>query len=165
MAMSKERRKHQRFSATAFLNRPVSLTPLLPFFGSPLEGKLIDMSAGGLAVAIRQVIPEKTELALTIQFPDGTTLESIVEVVHAIPRGHYYLHGFKFLTLAQEKAEWIDKMSTDYLSCEARIQSKAKDVCQRECAFFKMCTKREKLEPATAGKGVLTIQLEKRPKP
>lgn len=159
--MKVERRQHQRFSATAFLDRPVSLTPLLPFFGQRIEGKLIDLSAGGLAIAIRQIIPQQTELALTVLFPDGSTLESLIEVVHVIPKGRYYLHGVKFLTLAPEMAARIDAMSTDYLECETRIQKAKGPVCVRECAFFKMCTKREKLDPVPAQGNRLTLRFEK----
>jgi hypothetical protein len=145
--MSSDRRKHLRFSATAFLNRPVYLTPLPPYFGHPVKGKLIDLSAGGMAILINEMIPQETMLNLKITFPDHSMVDSIVKVRRVAEKGRSHLHGIEFLTLGAEMAEKIQKMSTDYINCESRIQQGLKEVCHTDCAFFTMCAKKEKLNP------------------
>ena len=145
--MSGERRKHPRFSATAFLNRPVYLTPLPPYFGHPVKGKLIDLSAGGMAILITELIPQETMLNLKITFPDQSVIDSLIKVRRVAERGRSHVHGIEFLTLPAEMAEKIQKMSNDYVNCESRIQSGARDVCRTDCAFFTMCNKKEKLNP------------------
>ena len=140
-----ERRKHHRFSATAFLNRPLTVTPLPPFIGKPAKGKLIDLSAGGLAMLINQIIPQGTRLKLTINFPDHTILEADTEVKHMIPRDRHYLHGLEFLSIGSAMVERIAKMSADYIDCEQRIHANSLNACVgAECAFFTMCTKQER---------------------
>jgi len=145
--MGSERRKHTRFSATAFLNRPVYLTPLPPYFGHPVKGKLIDLSAGGMAILINEMIPQETLLNLKITFPDHSVIDSIVKVRRVSERGRNHVHGIEFLTITADMKEKIEKLSSDYINCETRIQSGCKDVCQTNCAFFSMCGKKEKLNP------------------
>src|SRR5690349_20851920 len=94
-----ERRKHKRFSATAFLNRPITLVPIKPYIGRPIKGKLIDLSAGGMAMLIGQIIPQGTRLTLSLTFPDHSTLKTEIEIVHTMPRDRNYIHGVQFLSL------------------------------------------------------------------
>jgi hypothetical protein len=145
--MSSDRRKHPRFSATAFLNRPVYLTPLPPYFGHPVKGKLIDLSAGGMAILINEMIPQETMLNLKITFPDQSIIDSLVKVRRVSERGRSHVHGIEFLTLTPEMADKINRMSTDYINCENRIQSGSLEVCRTDCAFFTMCNKKEKVNP------------------
>ena len=143
---SPNRRKHPRFSATAFLNTPVILSPLPPFFGSVIKGKLIDLSASGLSLLIKEVIPVGTNLFLTLRFPDLTVMGCSILVRRMMPRDNGYLHGIEFLDLSSEMKERINKMSHDYIDCESRIQSKTLDVCTRYCSFYSMCLKSHKKE-------------------
>ncbi len=146
---TKERRRHKRFSATAFLNRTIHLWPLPPYFGHDIKGKLIDLSGGGISILIGELIPQGTFLNMKMTFPDHTVMESIVSTKHVFPRGKQFLHGFEFLTLTPLMAEKISKMSSDYIDCEARIKAQAKEVCLSNCAFFTMCNKEEKINLVT----------------
>lgn len=140
-----ERRKHKRFPATAFLNRPVTVTPLPPFIGKPAKGKLIDLSAGGLAMLINQIIPQNTRLTLTLTFPDQMAMQTETEVKHVIPRDKLFLHGLEFLALDPTWADRIARMSADYVDCEQRISSNSLTPCTgSECSLFNMCSKPER---------------------
>ena len=141
---NQNRRKNPRFSATAFLNTPVILSPLPPFFGSVIKGRLIDLSAGGMALLLKDLIPSGTSLFLTLRFPDLIVMGSSIQVKYTMPRGNHYLHGIEFLDLSAEMKEKIDQMSRDYIDCESRIQAKNMDVCSQLCAFYSMCAKPEK---------------------
>lgn len=145
--MSQNRRKHKRFSATAFLNRKVRLSPLPPFFGEVTEGRLIDLSGGGLALDLDKIIPQGTNLHLEITFPDRSKIDCDVQVRHLAPWNGRHLHGFEFLNLPSVIAERIDRMSNDYIDCETRIVNEATEVCRSECAFFSICNKPEKVSP------------------
>lgn len=145
---SRERRKHKRFSATAFLNRPVHLRPLPPLFSEDLKGRLIDLSAGGMAIVINQSLPVDSMLDLNLRFPDGSELNALVQVRHVMVRDpKHILHGIEFVAVDPDMATRIDRMSGDYINCESRIIAGTNPICRAECAFFTMCTKKEKLEP------------------
>jgi hypothetical protein len=154
------RRRHKRFSATAFLNRPILLLPLPPYFGHAVKGKLIDLSAGGMAILIDEMIPMGTNLSLMATFPDGFKIECAVQVKHQIPREEKYIHGFEFLNLAPVTMEKIEKMSSDYIDCESRIAAHAQEICRTHCAFFTMCNKPEKLDLTFEPSKVLELQFK-----
>ena len=158
--MGHERRKHKRFSATAFLNLPVVLSPLPPYFDHAVKGKLIDLSAGGICLVMNELIPQGTFFNLNLKFPDHTILQTIVNAKHVMPRGKNFMHGFEFVTLSPLIAEKISNMSSDYIDCEARIQSEAKDPCRSNCAFFAMCTKPEKINLITEVDATLNLALK-----
>ena len=141
-----DRRKHTRFSATAFLNRPVHLAPLPPYFGHAIKGRLIDLSAGGLSVLMGEFLPPQTFFSLCIVLPDHTRIDTTIKIIHALPRGKNYLHGIEFLTLPTEMGERIERMSSDFMNCENRIQAHEAEVCHTDCAFFNMCDKKQKID-------------------
>jgi c-di-GMP-binding flagellar brake protein YcgR len=143
-----ERRRYKRFTATAFLKMPVLLSPVPPFFGKPIKGKMIDLSAGGLALLIDEVIPLNTKLNMKLSFPNNVAVNATVQVRRLVPRENKYLMGMEFIVISEESKEMIDRMSSDYIDCETRIAEKARDVCRAECAFMSMCTKAAKRPPA-----------------
>lgn len=158
--MELNRRKHPRISATAFLNMPIRLNPLPPFFGKPLTGRLIDLSAGGLSLLIEELIPQGSVLEATIRFPDQTEFKVIVEVRHAFPKDRKFLHGFEFLTLPAYWSAKIEKMSNDYIDCETRIQSNTSEICHLDCAFYTLCTKAQRREPVFNADIALEMAME-----
>lgn len=145
--MNHERRKHKRFAATAFLGMPVTLTPFPPYFGHAVSGELIDLSAGGLAILIDEIIPQSSVLNLSITFPNHSKLECVSRIVRVEARGSKFLHGIEFDTLPTYWEEKIERMSTNYIDCENRIQNKAAEVCRSDCAFFNFCSKPQKINP------------------
>ncbi len=156
-----ERRRHKRFSATAFLNMPVYLEPLPPYFGKSLKGKLIDLSAGGMAILIEEFIPPQARLNLALTFPDKSMLESIVEIKHAVPKDKQYLIGIEFLTVPLSVQQRIEKMSSDYVDCEARIERNLGDVCRTDCGFYNFCTKQQRSVPLIDPDVVLNMVFKK----
>ncbi len=152
-----ERRKHPRFSATAFLNRPVLLAPLPPYFGYTVEGRLVDLSAGGMAIFIDELIPPESDFQLEITFPDHTVIATAVRVRYTSKKGSGYLHGIEFLALAPEMAVKITQMSADYIDCEQRIAARDENPCRADCAFFAMCRKRQKVNTTTPRHSALEL--------
>lgn len=155
-----EKRKHQRFSATAFLNMPIELNALPPFFSHSVKGKLIDLSAGGMAILINEVIPMGTKLDLKVRFPDHSYLESIILVKRVVPRSRKFLIGIEFLTVPGFMEKKIEKMSADYIDCESRINEGSTEICRVDCAFFTMCKKKERVDPVVDLDKMLEITFE-----
>lgn len=155
--MTTNRRRYKRFSATAFLNKPVIIAPLLPYFGEPIEGKLIDLSAGGMSIYIDMVIPQGTNVHIEALFADRFKIDCDAQIKHVIPRNRSFLHGFEFLNLSVPVGERIQKMSMDYIDCETRIDNKMTEVCQSNCAFFSLCNKPERLNPVMETKFFLEL--------
>lgn len=145
--MEINRRKHKRFSATAFLNVPVVVSPIAPYFGRVLKGKLIDLSSGGMALLIDELIPQGSKLDLMLRFPDQSELQTLVDIKHVFPRGRKYLHGLEFLTIPDYMVKKIESMSSAYIDCENRIQHGENEICVANCSFFNMCTKKERRSP------------------
>jgi len=145
--MKVDKRKNHRIAATAFMNMPVTLAPLPPYFGHTLKGRLIDLSSTGMALLINELIPLGTRLEMDLKFPDQTEMGTLVEVKHALPKDRKYLHGFEFLSIPAHLSEKLEKMSHDYIDCEGRIQNEAQEICRTDCSFFSLCKKPQKCEP------------------
>jgi len=141
-----EKRRNRRMAATPFIDIPVHVAPLLPFFSHVAKGKLIDLSAGGMAVAISESIPQGTKVELGIIFPDKSLLTCLAQITRVIPRGKNALHGVEFLNLNQEWAAKIEKMSSDYFDCESRIHNGEPEPCLVDCSFYGICSKPQKRE-------------------
>ncbi len=100
-----------------------------------------------MAILIDEIIPQGAKLNLTGTFPDKFKIECLVDVKRVLPRNLKYVHGIEFLNLPAYTMEKIEKMSADYVDCEARIASKAAEVCHSDCAFYTMCSKPQKIDP------------------
>ena len=138
------RRKYGRFRSTAFNGLTIQLTPLPPYFGEHAEGQLIDLSAGGLAMLIKDRIPAKSKFHLEMTFPDHTHIVSDIKVCHAIRRKNGFFTGIEFINIPPYMIKKIEKMAEDFNNCEGRIVAQKKDVCDLKCAFFTLCDKPEK---------------------
>jgi|GEM_PF-5019978 len=139
-----DRRKFLRFRSTVFSGIQVHLSPLPPFFGVNVDGILIDLSAGGMALQIPELIPDKTKLQLELMFPDHSVLRSNVNIRRVQKTKTGFLIGIEFLDLPDFMAKKINRMSRDFLDCESRIKARAASICLPECAFFSMCDKTQK---------------------
>jgi len=156
-----DRRKYPRFKSMAFLGLGVNLTPLPPYFGSDIQGILIDLSAGGMAIHLTEVIPEGTKLKIEITFPDHSHMECNVNICRVVKREGGNLIGIQFLDLPDFMKDKIYNMSKDFLNCEGRIQSRADEVCKADCSFFNMCDKPQKVGLVSDMETALQIKFKK----
>jgi hypothetical protein len=70
------------------------------------------------------------------------------------------VHGIEFLTLSIAMVDRVERMSTDYMNCELRIRGGAREACRTDCAFYTMCTKKEKLEIMTSLDRTLNLNFQ-----
>ncbi len=136
-----DRRKHPRFSDRILAGVEVEMKPYPPLYGEPISGYLTDLSAGGMAIIIPDLIPKKVFLRMKVILPDGFILESVVTVRRVVQqgKGHDYLHGIEFLNPAPEMVEHIEAMAADLLSCNERTQNSANEICVKSCRLLQIC--------------------------
>ncbi len=141
-----EQRKHRRIGSSAFSGIPVVLKPTPPFFGAPLEGKMVDLSGGGTAVLMADALLVNTKMKIWIAFPHREAVDCRVSVRRVSPVDGGYLCGLQFLDMAEDTAAELAKMSADYDACEKRISLEEPPYCVADCAFYPLCdkTQREK---------------------
>lgn len=142
--VQQEMRKHRRVGSNAFEGIPVVLTPAPPFFGEPVDGKMVDLSGGGLAVLLKEAVPVKTKLKLWMVVTGREAITCTVSVRRVSAKGGAYLTGLQFLDLNEVVAADLAKLSGDYDACEERIREEQTPVCVPTCAFLTLCDKPQK---------------------
>src|SRR5580704_5000245 len=137
MSDQDERRKHPRFSDRPLAGANVSLVPCPPLYGVAASGYLIDLSAGGMALLLSDLIPKNVFLRMSMTLPDEFKMESVVKVRRVLKqgRGHDYLHGIEFLNPSPEMIERIESMARDVLACNERTKKGVKEVCVASCGL------------------------------
>jgi len=143
--VQQEMRKHRRVGSGAFEGIPVVLKPAPPFFGEPVEGKMVDLSGGGLAVLLKEAMPVKTKLKLWMVITGREAITCTVSVRRVSAKDGAYLTGLQFLDMAEDVATDLAKLSSDYDACEVRIRQEETPVCVPTCAFLALCDKPQKL--------------------
>jgi hypothetical protein len=135
-----ERRKYLRFHDIFFGNAEVCLEPVPPLFGDSARGCLIDLSAGGMALLLTEVLPKNLLLKMTLTLPDGFVVDSVVRVCRISACGATgFLHGIEFLNPCPEAAARIDLMAQDSITCSERIARGEPKVCQNTCSLIGVC--------------------------
>lgn len=156
-----EKRKFQRFRSTAFLGTPLLLKAVPPFFGEPIEGQVVDLSGGGMAILIKDALPANTKMKMELTFPNKIKLGCLVMVRRTSSCLGGYLTGIEFLDMPDEMINKIDRMANDCNACDARILDKEEtEICQLECSFMSICDKHQKLKPELTLNHAIEMQLK-----
>ena len=139
-----ERRRHIRFTDHFFVNTKICLDPVPPLYGEPAYGQLIDLSAGGMALLLPEALPKKVFLKMTLTFPDGFQVDSVVCVCHIYRQSStgQFLHGIEFLNLSPEAVEKINIMTRDSLLCQQRVNINDPLKCDPACSLYPFCNRR-----------------------
>jgi len=136
-----DRRKYQRFSSRVFQGVDVVISPMPPFFGDTLRGYLVDLSAGGMAFNLPELIPKKNNLIIHAVFPDKTEINTTGRISRSVKKKDGCLIGLEFFDLPDFIKTKIERMTVDYLDCEKRILYQKEEICRLDCAFFSLCKK------------------------
>lgn len=152
-SQAEDRRKHRRFQSTAFLGVPLHLTPLPPFFGQPIDGQVMNLSAGGMSILIGETLPKQAKLFMELTFPNKKVFASTIIVRNVVRSKAGYLVGIEFLDLPQTLIYLFDQMAVDYSDCDDRITHNDSEICRSICSFIEVCDKPQKkvgLKPTDA---------------
>jgi hypothetical protein len=142
-----ERRKYPRFSDRILAGAAVQLKPVAPFYGEPASGYLIDLSGGGMALVLSDLIPKNVFLQMTMTLPDGFVISSVITVRRIVRQGNHndFVHGIEFLNPAPEMVEHIESMAKDVLACNGRTKAGEKEICVTSCSLAGICKRPQRI--------------------
>jgi hypothetical protein len=142
---------------------PVQVFPVLPFVGPTVEGALVNLSSGGMALLIANEagtarLARGTRLRVHFRLPGLPLTQCKGTVTHAAPSaGNGWLRlGVKFMQFPASLNDRIQRMLIDDAACDARMADAAEPRCDLACAFHSLCSKPIRL---VAG-GMSAVQFE-----
>lgn len=141
-------RQFERFTLPELMKMSVTISPLSPSSAEPVEGKLLNISLGGMALLLPVKLPELTYWALRIGLGDHSEVETLVQIRHSIPQQDQFVHGFQFVSIPSFLGERVEIFARDFASCEERIKISSPDVCQPTCSMLDTCTKPQRRRAA-----------------
>lgn len=143
-----EKRKFPRFSDRILAGAQVKLVPVPPFYGEEASGYLVDLSAGGMALVLSDLIPKNVFLQMKMTLPDGFEISSVITVRRIVKQGDHsdFLHGIEFLNPAPEMIERIELMAKDVLACNNRTKQGEKEICVSNCSLLGICKRPQRIE-------------------
>jgi len=142
------RRQSRRLRTDRLLRVPVQVFPVLPFVGPSVEGAIVNLSTGGMALLL-QTEGKKARLArggrLRVHFrlPGLPLTQCRGIITHAVmDRATGWLRlGVRFLKTPAVLSERINRMVTDDAACDARMDESSQPSCNLACAFHSLCSK------------------------
>jgi len=137
-----EKRKSNRFSVIQEIGEPVKIS--LP--QDEVSGAIMDLSVSGVALLTSADIPIGTILKFAIDIPGLKTQAISGKVSRNEVKGNLRLIGVEINDISNEDIYAIGKMAGDFNDCENKIALGAPDVCFKECAYYQLCEKPEKIK-------------------
>ncbi len=141
------RRKSKRLKIDRHVRVPVQICPVMPFLGRNIDAHLLNISKGGMSLAIQDLPKNKklkkgTKLKIHFHWPGSHLFASDAQVSHwiASPQ-HGILMGIKFHRPHGLLVKEINKMVEDEAICESRVQTEEGPWCDVLCSFHGLCRK------------------------
>ena len=156
--MIEERRDHIRFPMIRNVGEPVELKVVVNHRQVSIPGYILNLSAGG--IGIMTLGKQSSELSVGTPFIMDLKLPQLVShnvegKIIRIEKGQkaklrhsndeWYL-SLRFTKLKNSEAGTINRMAEDWSICETKIQMRLPDICFRECSYWELCEKSEKLK-------------------
>ena len=146
-----ERRRHPRFPVAHNLAQVVSLA--VKSAKDPSHQKTIntagavisDISAGGLALLTPTELPVGTEFEIVISLPSLKTKPIKCRVVRNTSKYDLNKIGIEFTDISPDDKTHINRIAEDYINCEVKLDLGVKDVCFKECHYYRLCAKDVKI--------------------
>ncbi|OGS46908.1 MAG: hypothetical protein A2539_02140 [Elusimicrobia bacterium RIFOXYD2_FULL_34_15] len=159
MADFSERRKHKRFYFDEDIAEPVEIRFPPPFYQEPIEGKILDVSAGGLGLALSEPLPKFFVLSLSIRLSGVKPFDVKGKVVRIEKNVDYYKAGISFIEIEASAVENINLIAEDYDKCFKKRAEGEKDYCFDKCLFTVLCkNKNLKKDSVREGKSSISIK-------
>lgn len=150
-------RQYERYIVPEMVKMAVSLSPLSPAQGETHEGKLLNVSMGGMALLLPKRLPDMTYWALRISIANQSEIETVVQIRHSMPQKDMFVHGIQFVDIPSYLGTQVENFSRDFFSCEDRLKAATKaadavkaaaEICRLDCGLFTYCTKPQKRKAA-----------------
>lgn len=130
------------------LRVPVQVYPVLPFVGPSVEGALVNLSTGGMALFLNTEssgtrLARGGKLRVHFRLPGIPLSECRGVITHAVTdRASGWLRlGVRFLKTPPALAQRIARMVIDNAACDARMDEQSQPRCDLSCAFHSLCNK------------------------
>jgi c-di-GMP-binding flagellar brake protein YcgR len=146
--MKKQNRRHfSRIRIDRSVRIALQIFPVMPFLGHPIDAGLVNLSPGGLALAIDP--NEKSEglkkgrlVKIHFRLP-GMPLEECAGLI-----GHNYLTqqgervvGIRFTKVSAGVIKELERMCVDNTACDRRVRENQNVWCMPTCGFYSLCRK------------------------
>ena len=125
----------------------VQIHPIMPFIGETIGAGLVNLSAGGMAIAVSHTgdefpIRRGSRVRLHFRLPGGPLSHCVARVSHVFDvNPGLDLVGLKFLKLPQTLRALFERMVRDNDECETRLREVEQPWCDTRCAFRSLCRK------------------------
>lgn len=143
MTQAAERRKHPR------LPLHLSVAKLVDFkcegLDQPSPAVLVDLSAGGLSMICFALPQIAKQVTFRLNLPHLVNAQLHGEIVRVHRKGETYQVAVQFKEFQQEWSHLVEKLVKAYNVCEERLNQGDRRFCFKDCAFFSLCQKDEKL--------------------
>ncbi|MCB4755422.1 MAG: PilZ domain-containing protein [Elusimicrobia bacterium] len=141
------RRKFKRFKIDRSVKVPIHIFPVMPFIGEPVEATIINLSAGGIGLAIEKwsaqgVFQRGSPLKIHFRLPGRPLQECRGIITHSFrTRDERYILGIRFIALDKGMVQDINQMAADNEFCDRRIKQDTTPWCVPICSFYHLCRK------------------------
>ena len=140
---------------------------MLPFVGPALEGALMNLSPGGMALLIEgeragERLTRHDRLRVHFRLPGLPLTECRGTVTHAVQQNDGWMRlGVKFLKTPPRLGERIKRMIFDDQVCDDRIVQDAQPRCDLACTFHSLCHKPIRQDVGSVPAVVFEIALQR----
>ena len=144
--MSKERRKHRRFSIAEGLVEPITIEfdPEPGVASSKVPAILTNLSGGGMSLITFTEPPRTKTVFLRIDLPCLNNCRITAKPVRIHSKGNVYTIGLTFVKISSKDRSHIEKMANDFNDCETRIGLGLPEACVPDCDCNELCNKPQK---------------------
>ena len=135
------KRRHNRFPVIKDFGHAVSIGTEKETF----PGIILNLSAGGMFLLMYSDMPINAEVSLMINIPHMETKQILGKVVRSKLKNSMWEVGIEFLGIDTLDSKKINRMAIDFNDCETKILLGALDICKKECSYYVLCDKRQKI--------------------
>lgn len=135
------KRRHPRFPVIKDFGHAVSIGTEKETF----PGIILNLSAGGMLLLMYCDIPVNAEVSLMINIPKMETKKILGRVIRSKFKNTMWEIGLEFIEIDTLDSKKINRMAIDFNDCETKIALGALDICKKECSYYVLCDKKQKI--------------------
>jgi len=136
------RRRHQRLPVIKDVSREITISVEKDFF----PGVILNLSSSGMLLLAYSNIPENTEVCLALDLPSLDIKQVFGKVIRTKQKSIMWELGIQFTQINTLDSKKINRIAIDYIDCENKIALGAQDVCRKECSYYSLCDKKQKIK-------------------
>ena len=136
------RTRHQRLPVIKDVSREITISVEKDFF----PGVILNLSSSGMLLLAYSNIPENTEVCLALDLPSLDIKQVFGKVIRTKQKSIMWELGIQFTQINTLDSKKINRIAIDYIDCENKIALGAQDVCRKECSYYSLCDKKQKIK-------------------